>query len=255
MTYCVGILLEEGAVLVSDSRTNAGIDRVSTFQKTFVFERPGERAFILLGAGNLSITQAVISQLDEFLDTGDEKRDLFAAPSMFAAVRIVGQAVRDVYEIDGPALKQHDVDFVATFIFAGQIAGRSLRLFQVYSAGNFIEATRETPYFQIGEVKYGKPILDRIITPETSLIDAAKCALISFDSTMRSNASVGPPIDVALYRRDSMRVDFRLRLTEDDPYLEKIRNLWGAALQQAFDDVIPDPDWPPPPGLPHGGSD
>jgi putative proteasome-type protease len=243
MTYCVGILLDEGAALVSDSRTNAGIDRVSTFQKMFTFQKEGERVFFLLTAGNLSITQAVVSQLDEWLDTGEDTRDLFAATSMFAAVRMVGQAVRDVFEVDGAPLKQHDVDFSASFIFAGQIAGRTLRLFQVYAAGNFIEATRETPYFQIGEVKYGKPILDRIIAPETSLINAAKCALISFDSTIRSNASVGPPIDVLLYRKDTMKIDFQLRLTEDDAYLDTIRQGWGAALHRAFDEDIPPPNW------------
>lgn len=243
MTYCVGILLNEGIVLASDSRTNAGIDRVSTFQKMFTFVRPGDRIFALLTAGNLSISQGVVSQLTEYLDEGDPKRDLYSATSMFQAVKIVGSAVREVYETEGAALKQHDIGFNASFIFAGQVKGGQLRLFQVYAPGNFIEATADTPYFQIGEVKYGKPILDRIITPETSMIDAAKCALISFDSTMRSNVSVGPPIDLICARRDALDISFQTRLEADDPYLETIHTQWGAALQRAFDEDIPQPEW------------
>lgn len=243
MTYCVGMLLDEGAVLVADSRTNAGIDRVSTFQKMFTFEQPGERVFAILTAGNLSITQAVTSLISEYLGSGNEERDLFSVNSMFTAVRIVGAALRDVFHTDGEALKQHDIEFNASLLFAGQVKGGQLRLFQVYAPGNFIEATRDTPYFQIGEVKYGKPILDRIIRPELSLQDAAKCALISFDSTMRSNVSVGPPLDVLLYRRDSLVFDQKIRLDENDDYLLTIRRMWGDALTQAFHDVIPDPVW------------
>ena len=243
MTYCVGILLDEGVVMVSDSRTNAGIDHVSAVRKMYVFEKPGDRVFVLLTAGNLSITQSVVSVLNEHLNEGDPARDLYATPSMFAAVRLVGNAVREVHTTDGAALKQHDVEFNASFLFAGQIKGRQLRLFQVYAAGNFVEATRDTPFFQIGEVKYGKPILDRIIRPETKLVDAAKCALISIDSTMRSNVSVGPPIDVLCYRRDSQTVGFRTRLDERNDYLVAIRRLWGEALQKAFYEIIPNPDW------------
>lgn len=243
MTYCVGMLLNDGAVLVSDSRTNAGIDRVSTFQKMFTFFQPGERVFVLLAAGNLSISQGVVSVLNEHLGTGDDKRDLYATQSMFGAVRVVGAAIRDVYTTDGPALKQHDIEFSASFILGGQVNGGQLRLFQIYAPGNFIEATTETPFFQIGEVKYGKPILDRIITPETNLLDGAKCALISFDSTMRSNVSVGPPIDVLCYKRDSLQIDFHTRLEENDPYLHTIRDRWGDALLKAFNEEVPDPDW------------
>ena len=243
MSYCVGILVDEGLTLVSDSRTNAGIDRVSIFQKMHVFEKPGERVMALLTAGNLSITQSVVSLIGEHLNTGDPAKDLYAAPSMFEAARVVGAAVRNVHQVDGEALRQHDVDFNASFIFAGQLKGRNLRLFQVYAAGNFIEATRDTPFFQIGEIKYGKPILDRIVTPGVSLLDAAKCALISFDSTMRSNVSVGPPIDVMLYRRDALEMGLRVRLEERDPYLQTIHRLWGGALQKAFYDTVPNPDW------------
>jgi putative proteasome-type protease len=243
MSYCVGLLVDEGLALVSDSRTNAGIDRVSTFQKTFVFERKGERVFGLLCAGNLSITQSVTSILNEDLGCGDPKKDLYAAPNTFEAARIVGAAVRDVHHTDGEALRQHDVDFNASFVFGGQIKGRNLRLFQVYAAGNFIEATRDTPFLQIGEIKYGKPILDRIITPGVSLVDAAKCALISFDSTMRSNVSVGPPIDLLIYRRNSLKKDFTIRLEDDDPYLRAIRDGWGGAIHKAFHDISHDPGW------------
>ena len=181
--------------------------------------------------------------MNEHLGKGDPRKDLFSSPSVFEAARIVGAAVRDVHTTDGEALRQHDVEFNATFVFGGQIKGQSLRLFQLYAAGNFIEATRDTPFLQIGEIKYGKPILDRIITPGVSLVDAAKCALISFDSTMRSNVSVGPPIDVMLYRRDALEMGLRVRLEERDPYLQPIHRLWGGALQKAFYDTVPNPDW------------
>ena len=205
MTYCVGILVDEGVVLASDSRTNAGIDRVSTFRKTFTFEKPGERFFAILTAGNLSLTQGVISLVGEWLHNENPEQDLFAVHSMFGAARVLGTALREVHKIDGGYLQQHEVDFSASIILAGQVKGGQLRLFLIYDAGNFIEAVGDTNYFQIGEVKYGKPILDRIIQPDTSLSDAAKCALISFDSTMRSNVSVGPPIDLLIYRRNSLK--------------------------------------------------
>jgi putative proteasome-type protease len=244
VTYCVGILLDEGVVLASDSRTNAGIDRVSTFRKMFTFEKPGERFFALLTAGNLSLTQGVVSLLGEWLNTEDPERDLFAVSSMFGAARAVGAALREVHKTDGGYLQQRDdVDFTGSFILAGQLKTGQLRLFLVYDAGNFIEAMGDTTYFQIGEVKYGKPILDRIIRHDTSLTDAAKCALISFDSTMRSNVSVGPPIDLMIYRRNSIKPGFQIRLEDDDPYLQTIRDKWGGALYKAFHDVIHDPGW------------
>ncbi|HEX2446995.1 MAG TPA: peptidase [Methyloceanibacter sp.] len=243
MTYCVGILLEEGAVLASDSRTNAGIDRVSTFRKMFTFEKPGERFFALMTAGNLSLTQGVISLLSEWLNTADPERDLFAVTSMFGAARVVGTALREIHKIDGGYLQQRDVDFTGSFILAGQLKGGQLRLFLIYDAGNFIEAMGDTTYFQVGEVKYGKPILDRIIRRDTSLSDAAKCALISFDSTMRSNVSVGPPIDLLIYRRNSLKKDFATRLEADDAYLQAIREGWGGALYKAFHGISHDPGW------------
>ncbi|HEX7533393.1 MAG TPA: peptidase [Methyloceanibacter sp.] len=243
MTYCIGILLDEGVVLASDSRTNAGIDRVSTFRKMFTFEKPGDRFFALLTAGNLSLTQGVISLLTEWLNSEDPERDLYAVGSMFGAARVVGAALREVHKIDGGYLQQRDVDFTGSFILAGQIKGGQLRLFLVYDAGNFIEAMGDTIYFQIGEVKYGKPILDRIIRRGTSLSDAAKCALISFDSTMRSNVSVGPPLDLLIYRRGSLKKDFTIRLEDDDPYLQAIRDGWGGAIHKAFHDISHDPGW------------
>jgi putative proteasome-type protease len=243
VTYCVGILLDEGVVLASDSRTNAGIDRVSTFRKMFTFEKPGDRFFALLTAGNLSLTQGVVSLLSEWLNTENPERDLFAVGSMFGAARVVGTALREVHKIDGGYLQQRDVDFSGSFILAGQINGGQLRLFMIYDAGNFIEAMGDTIYFQVGEVKYGKPILDRIIRRGMSLSDAAKCALISFDSTMRSNVSVGPPIDLLIYRRGSLKKDFTIRLEDDDPYLQAIREGWGGAIHKAFHDISHDPGW------------
>jgi putative proteasome-type protease len=243
VTYCIGILLDEGVVLASDSRTNAGIDRVSTFRKMFLFEKPGERFYALLTAGNLSLTQGVVSLLGEWLGNEDPDRDLFSAHSMFAAARVIGSALREIHKTDGGYLQQHDVDFTASFLLAGQIKGGQLRLFMIYDAGNFIEAMGDTTYFQIGEVKYGKPILDRIIRRDTSLSDAAKCALISFDSTMRSNVSVGPPIDVVIYRRNSLKPGFQIRLEDDDPYLQAVREGWGGAIHKAFHEIIHDPGW------------
>jgi putative proteasome-type protease len=243
VTYCVGILLDEGVVLASDSRTNAGIDRVSTFRKMFTFEKPGERFFALVAAGNLSLTQGVISLLSEWLNSENPEQDLFAVSSMFGAARVVGTALREVHKLDGGYLQEREVDFTGSFILAGQIGTGPLRLFLVYDAGNFIEAMGDTTYFQIGEVKYGKPILDRIIQHDTSLSDAAKCALISFDSTMRSNVSVGPPLDLLIYRRNSLKKDFMTRLEDDDPYLQAIREGWGGAIHKAFHDISHDPGW------------
>jgi putative proteasome-type protease len=243
VTYCVGILLDEGVVLASDSRSNAGIDRVSTFRKMFIFEQPGEHFFGLLAAGNLSLTQGVVSLIGEWQGSGDPQRDLFAVTSMFGAARIVGAAIREIHKVDGGYLQQQDVDFSGSFILAGQVQGGQLRLFMVYDAGNFIEATGDTTYFQIGEVKYGKPILDRIVRREMSLGDAAKCALISIDSTMRSNVSVGAPIDLMIYRRDSLTPSFSVRVEDDDPYFQALREGWGAAIHKAFHDLGADPDW------------
>ncbi len=243
MTYCVGIKVNEGLVLASDSRTNAGVDLVSIFRKMFVFDRPGDRMFALLTIGNLSVTQSVVSILSrQFGDTG-AGHDLMTAGTMFDAACIVGNVMREVQDRDGPAIRTAGVDSSASVIFAGQVRGDGARLYQIYTPGNFVEATPETPYFQNGEVKYGKPVLDRVIRPETSLIDAAKCALVSFDSTMRSNMSVGPPIDVLLYRTDTFEIGHRASLEADDPYFSALSAKWSESLNRAFLSVE-DPDWP-----------
>ena len=197
MTYCVGIKLDAGLVFLSDSRTNAGLDQISTFRKMIVYEKPGDRFMVMLSAGNLSISQSVREILQvEKIDNGDEPPiTIWNATSMFDAVRVLGSAVRRVYDQDGQSLKAAGVDFNASMIFGGQIKGEAMRLFLVYSAGNFIEATRETCYFQAGESKYGKPVLDRMISPTTPLDEASKCALVSMDSTLKSNLSVGLPLE------------------------------------------------------------
>ena len=243
MTYGLGLLLEEGLVMISDTRTNAGVDNISTFRKMHIWERPGERALILLTAGNLAITQSVVALLSEAVDAADDKREsLTNAPSMFRCSELVGEAVRAVWDRDGPAMEQHAGGFNASFLLGGQIVGRRCRLFEIYQAGNFIEATADTPYLQIGEHKYGKPILDRAARFETPMIDGLKLGLVSMDSTLRSNLSVGLPIDVALYRRDALAIGLRKRVGEDDPYFSGLRQRWSDALRQAYQ-AIPNPDW------------
>ena len=244
MTYCVGIKLDAGLVFLSDSRTNAGLDAISTFRKMIVYEKPGDRFMVLLSAGNLSISQSVREILQvEKIDNGDRPPiTIWNAESLFDAVRVLGSAVRRVYEQDGPSLKAAGVDFNASMIFGGQVKGEAMRLFLVYSAGNFIEATRETPFFQVGESKYGKPILDRVLTPDTPLEEAAKCALVSMDSTLKSNLSVGLPLDLAVYERDSLQSSQLVCIDEHNPYFHMIRATWGQRLRQVFES-IDDPQW------------
>jgi putative proteasome-type protease len=245
MTYCVAIKLNAGLVFLSDSRTNAGLDHISTFRKMIVYERSGDRFMVLLSAGNLSITQSVreILQVEKLPEAGsDEPITIWNARSMFDAARVLGAAVRRVHERDGPALRGSDVDFNVSLLFGGQIKGEGMRLFQMYSAGNFIEATSETPYFQVGEAKYGKPVLDRVITPETPLQEAAKCALVSMDSTMKSNLSVGFPLDLAVYENNQLQSDKLVCIDQDNPYYRMMHNNWGHKLRQVFDS-IEDPVW------------
>ncbi len=243
MTYCVGLYLQDGLVLLSDTRTNAGVDHISTFSKMHVFETPGERVIVAMTAGNLAISQAVINLLSEGLD-GDEgaAESLLTVPSMFRAARLVGRAVRQVYESDGPTLEAQGLPFDVSVLLAGQIKDRNMRLFQVYAAGNFIEATEETPFLQIGEHKYGKPILDRVLTYHSDIDDGIKLVLISMDSTLRSNLTVGMPLDLRVYRRDSQRIELNRRISEDDPYFQGIRQSWSAALREAYQS-IPRPAW------------
>jgi putative proteasome-type protease len=242
MTYCVGLDLRDGLVLLSDTRTNAGVDNISTFSKMHVFEEPGERVIALAAAGNLSVTQSVVNLLHEGIERDGVVETLLGAKSMFRAAQLVGEAVRQIYRIDGPAMQAQNVTFDISILLGGQIKGRLLRLFQIYAAGNFIEATPDTPFLQIGEHKYGKPILDRAARYDTELYDGVKLALVSMDSTMRSNLTVGLPIDLLVYRRDALRIELRRRITEDDDYFRMIRERWSEALREAYR-AIPRPDW------------
>jgi len=246
MTYCIGMLLDQGIVMASDSRTNAGVDNISTFRKVTVFQRPRDRVFVLMAAGNLAASQAVVNLLREAIaanGTGQEERspNLFDSATMFDAARCVGECIREVHRRDADSLQRFGLEFNVSFLLGGQIAGEPLRLFNIYPAANFIEATADTSYFQIGEFKYGKPILDRVITRQSSLEEAAKCALISMDSTIRSNLSVGPPVDLVLVRNHDLRVSHHRVIDAEDPYFRQIRNGWGDALRKAFKD-LPDPD-------------
>jgi putative proteasome-type protease len=245
MTYCVGIRLDAGLVFMSDSRTNAGLDQISTYRKMMIYERPGDRFMVLLSAGNLSVSQSVREILQvEKVDRGvhEEPLTIWNATSMFDATRVLGSAVRRVYEQDGPSLKAAGIDFNASMIFGGQIKGEAMRLFMVYSAGNFIEATRETCFYQVGESKYGKPILDRVLTPATPLDEAAKCALVSMDSTLKSNLSVGLPLDLLVYREGTFCTEQVACIDEHNPYFRMIRSTWGQRLHEVFEG-IDDPRW------------
>ena len=245
MTYCVAIKLDAGLVFLSDSRTNAGLDQISTFRKMIVYEKPGDRFMVLLSAGNLSISQSVreILQIEQLKETEDsEPITIWNAKSMFDAARVLGSAVRHVYDRDAQALKQSGVDFNVSLIFGGQIKGEGMRLFQMYSAGNFIEATPETPYFQVGESKYGKPVLDRVLMPSLPLDEAAKCALVSMDSTLKSNLSVGLPLDLVVYEADRLQSDKVVCIDNDNPYFQMLHGNWGHKLREVFDS-IEDPVW------------
>ena len=245
MTYCVAIKLNAGLVFLSDSRTNAGLDQISTFRKMIIYEKPDDRFMVLLSAGNLSISQSVreILQVEQLKDIdGGPPITIWNAKSMFDAARVLGSAIRRVHDRDADDLKNSGVDFNVAMIFGGQIKGEAMRLFQVYSAGNFIEATPETPYFQIGESKYGKPVLDRVITPETPLEEAAKCALVSMDSTLKSNLSVGLPLDMVVYEVDSFETNKVVCIDNDNPYFQMLHNNWGKKLREVFDS-IEDPMW------------
>ncbi len=245
MTYCVAIRLDAGLVFLSDSRTNAGLDHIASFRKMMIYEKPGDRFMVLLSGGNLSVSQSVREILQvEKIDgaPGREPMTIWNCTSLFDAARILGSAVRRVYAQDGASLKQAGIDFNASFILGGQIGAEAMRLFLVYSPGNFIEATRETPYFQIGESKYGKPILDRVITPATPLDEAAKCALVSMDSTLKSNLSVGLPLDLLVYRANDLQSDDFVCIDEHNPYFQMIRNTWGQRLREVFEG-IDDPRW------------
>jgi putative proteasome-type protease len=236
MTYCVGVLLNDGVVFASDSRTNAGVDNFASFCKMTVFERPADRVLVLLSSGNLAGTQAVVSMLKQ---RGDAKKDsdrtnIWNAQTMFDVAVTVSDAVRAVERRDGGHLAGSATPFNASFIIGGQIKGEPPRLFRTFAEGNFIEAGSDTPFFQTGEAKYGKPIIDRVIRPATNLSDAMKCVLVSFDSTMRSNLSVGMPIDLVCYERDALRVSIRHRFAPGDAYFTTLSKEWSEGVRAVF---------------------
>ncbi|MEY3625658.1 MAG: hypothetical protein RL163_157 [Pseudomonadota bacterium] len=246
MTYCVGVRNRAGLVFLADSRTNAGLDQISTFRKLHRFEIPGDRVIVLLTAGNLAISQSIASNLRVMMHNPDEK-SLANVPNMFSAAKLVGDTVRKVHARDADSLKDFGIEFNVNMILGGQIKGEEPRLFNVYSAGNFIEATEETPYFQIGESKYGKPILDRVIEGDLSLDEVAKCCLISMDSTIKSNLSVGLPLDLMCYETDSLTVTQHKLIDQHDPYFLSIRERWGQQLRKVFNE-LPNPlYWDQPP--------
>lgn len=240
MTYAVALRVEQGLVFAADTRTNAGVDNIAQFRKLHFWKKPGERVLVVLTAGNLAVTQSVISTLNEQLTAASSNPDaptLFNVPNLYRAARLVGDAVREVRRIDGEALEMTRAGFNASFILGGQIGAERPRLFQIYSEGNFIEATDDTPFFQIGEHKYGKPILDRVATDSMRLGAAAKLLLLSFDSTLRSNLSVGMPIDILLYDRDSLDVRRVKRIEEGDAYFKQLSGAWSEALRRAFGEI------------------
>lgn len=245
MTYCVGIRLNAGLVFLSDSRTSAGVDQINTFRKMMVYEKPGDRFIAMLSAGNLSVSQSIRELLQvETIARGPDAEPLtiWNATSMFDVARVLGATVRRVHHDDGAALQTAGIEFNPALILGGQIKGEAMRLFLVYAPGNFIEATRETCYFQIGESKYGKPVLDRLIVPTTPLDTAAKGALVSMDSTMKANLSVGLPLDLLVYHEGTLCADQIVCIDDGNPYFQMIRDTWGQRLREVFDG-IEDPRW------------
>jgi putative proteasome-type protease len=242
MTYCVAMSLDAGMIFASDSRTNAGVDQIARFSKMRVFAREGDRVIVTLSSGNLSITQNALSMLEQRARKADNETTLWNATSMFDVARLTGDALREVKTRDGPYLLQNNIDSHANFIVGGQVMGEAPRLFEVYSEGNFIEATPDTCYFQIGESKYGKPVIDRVVKRSTGLLEATKCTIVSFDSTMRSNISVGLPIDLVVYETDALKIRLQRRIEESDPYFQMIHTQWGEGLRRVFAQ-LPNPDW------------
>lgn len=234
MTYCIGVMLDQGMIFASDSRTNAGVDNIAKFCKMTVFERRGDRVIVMLSSGNLAGTQAVISVLNQRCASGGTTANLWNARTMFDVATLAADAMRDIEQRDSEFLLESEIEFNASFIVGGQICGEPLRLFRIYPEGNFIEADADTSYFQTGETKYGKPIIDRVITRSTALADATKCVLVSFDSTMRSNLSVGMPIDLICYQRDSLEVQMRRRFNHGDAYFTALSHEWSEGTRQVF---------------------
>jgi putative proteasome-type protease len=241
MTYCLGILVRQGLVLAADSRTNAGVDYISSYRKLFDFSVPGDRAIVLCSSGNLSITQAILHTLERDIVVGDD-HSLHNLPTLYDVARYIGKCIRDLQALDRPWLEKDNIDFRCSFLLGGQIRGEEPQLYLIYSQGNCIRTTQETPFLQIGETKYGKPILDRTLTFDSELDAIAKCALLSIDSTMRSNLSVGPPINMVMYETDSLAINHRAQFQAGDPYLIKMRRHWEEALREASA-RMPDITW------------
>ncbi len=240
MTYCVAVRVDAGLVMLSDTRTNAGVDNIARFRKTFTYEVPGERAIALLCSGNLSVTQEVKTTLSRAIKdaaTDPEVETLLNCRTMHRAAQLVGNAMKQVQATMREGMESEDGVLGATLLLAGQRRGGKLRLYMIYREGNFIEATADTPFFQIGEHKYGKPILDRIVRPETSLEDAAKAVCVSMDSTLRSNLSVGMPLDLTVIRANDHAFRLRRRIEKDDEEFNRISAQWGAVLKAGFDSL------------------
>ncbi|MBI1400922.1 proteasome-type protease [Hyphomonas sp.] len=240
MTYCVGLKLTSGLMFLSDTRTNAGVDNISRFRKQFTWSVPGERALVLMTAGNLATTQAVVSLLEERTKAPSERRpSILELPTMFQIARHVGETLREVIQSNAMSGQWADSSFNSTLILGGQVKGMEPRLFMIYPEGNFIEASDDTPFFQIGETKYGRPILVRAYDPDMAIEDAAKLLLVSFDSTIKANLSVGLPLDMQVIVKDALRLGPSKRIEADDPYFRTISNGWGDALKKAFDSLPP----------------
>ncbi|GGD86777.1 peptidase [Aureimonas endophytica] len=242
MTYCVGLLVDRGLVFMSDTRTNAGIDNISVVCKMRTWEVPGERFICLLSAGNLATTQSTISMLEERLvEPSKRKPAILSQPSMFQTARLVGETLKEVIKDSSPTGESADSRFLGSFILGGQINGGKPRLFMIYPEGNFIEAGQDNPFFQIGEHKYGRPIIIRTYARDMELADVAKLLVVSFDSTIRSNLSVGLPIDVQFYETDSLVAGYRHRFDHRDAYYKEISEGWSESLKTAFDRLPPFP--------------
>lgn len=239
MTYCVGLLLDAGMVLLSDTRTNAGLDNIATYRKMFHFEAPGERIITILTAGSLSVTQTALGRLQEAIEDPDAcaKTSILLAPTMLKVVDIIGNTLASVRQEIDHKMNSAKVSTSASMIVAGQRAGGLMRMFLVYPEGNYIEATQDTPYLQIGEHKYGKPILDRVVGPKTSLLDAQKAAILSMDSTLRSNLSVGMPLDLAVIERDGCKVSMQRRIEAGDEDFARMSRAWSDALRDGFSQI------------------
>ena len=237
MTYCVAMKLDRGMIFLSDSRTNAGVDHIAIFQKMFFFNQPGERMVVVMSAGNLATTQSIISLLRARI--ADCEHNILTVRSLYEAAELVGETMREIVARDAKGQQSQGIDFTCSLLLGGQIRGEPMRLFNIYPQGNFIESTADTPYFQIGESKYGKPILDRALKASTCLPEALKCGLISFDSTMKSNLSVGLPLDMAIYKADTLNLHLHQRFFEDDTYLMSLRQQWSEGLKNLLASIPP----------------